>query len=66
MARRGRPRLDRTLRCALGEVFLGRHPLCQQATANLCSVPLSEVPLPDYSRYAVWTQASLFPERNHP
>lgn len=56
------PKPDRTLRCAMGELFLGKHPLCQAETARVCGVPLSEVPLPDYSKYAVWEQASLFPE----
>lgn len=51
------------LACALGEVFTGPHPLCQAETARICGVPLYEVPLPDYSAYAVWTQASLFPDK---
>ena len=39
------------LACAFGEPWLGPHPLCQAETARICGVPITEVLLPDFSRY---------------
>lgn len=42
---------DAHLTCANGELWLGPHPMCQAETARICGVPVSEVLLPDYSKY---------------
>lgn len=43
---------DGQIACAFGEPWLGPHPLCQADTARICGVPIDEVLLPDFSRYA--------------
>lgn len=51
--------MSKPLVCAFGEPWLGPHPLCAAETSRVCGVPVSEVPIPDYSRYAVWLQLPL-------
>lgn len=42
----------RKLVCSNNEPFLGPHDKCRAETARVCGVPISEVLLPDYSKYA--------------
>lgn len=51
---------DGGLACAWGEPWLGPHPLCRAHTAATCGVPIEDVPLPDFSKYAAVTQMDLF------
>lgn len=54
---------DGGLACAYGEYWLGPHPLCQAEVARICGCEISDVPLPDYSRFDVTpeiAQGSLF------
>lgn len=54
---------DGRFACAFGEYWLGPHPLCQAETARMSGCDLSDVRLPDYSRFDVTnelTQRSLF------
>ncbi len=39
------------LACALGEPWLGPHPLCRAETARICGCPVEDVALPDLSAY---------------
>ncbi len=43
---------DGRIACAFGEPWIGAHPICQVHTAAICGVPISEVPLPDFSHLA--------------
>ena len=54
---------DGRLACAFGEYWLGPHPLCQAEVARICGCEISDVSLPDYSRFDVpiaVTQGELF------
>jgi hypothetical protein len=39
------------LTCAFGEPWLGPHPLCREAVAYACKVPIAEVALVDLTRF---------------
>lgn len=43
---------DGQLACSFGEPWLGPHYICEAAVAAICGVPISEVPLPDFSHLA--------------
>ena len=41
--------IDGAIACAFFEPWIGAHPLCRQHTADICGVPVEDVPLPDFS-----------------
>ena len=44
--------VPRELTCAFNETWLGPHPLCAAETARVCGIPVEDVPVPDFSKFA--------------